>query len=315
VAKVLVTGAGGFVGHYLVPALISAGHEVTASVYAASPVLSKLLPPDRILQGDLTDYSYLEKCLETAQPQVIYHLAALSIVHTEVEANRRSLINNLSLQYNLLEGIRLHCPQVRLLAVCSGNIYGLVKKEEIPIKESNPIRPLNVYSVSKLAQEYLALQYHYAHNLDVVILRPFNHTGPGQSAQFVIPSFAKQFAQIKAGLKEPVIHAGSLTSARDFTDVEDMVQAYLLAAEKCRAGEIYNIGSGRAITLHDLLVLMQELTGQTVKLVEDPTRIRFADVPLLLSDTRKFREATGWKPQITLRQTLTKVLQYWEKQL
>lgn len=314
-AKVLVTGAGGFVGSHLVPALLEYGDEVFAAAYSESPALSPLLPADHLLTGDLTDYAFTKNCLTVSRPDIIYHLAALSVVHTDVDAARLALTNNLALQFNLLEAIMEASPTSRLLAVCSGNVYGLVKQSETPIKETNPLRPLNAYSVSKLSQELLALQYFYAHNLDVVVLRPFNHTGPGQSESFVIPAFARQFALIKKGRQEPIIKLGNLHTSRDFTDVTDMVQAYLLATAKCKSGEIYNIGSGRASTIGEILTFMQEITGLKVELKEDSSLVRGVDVPLLMADSAKFRQATGWNPKIPFKQTLTNVLQYWEEQV
>lgn len=312
--KVLVTGAGGFVGQYLVRALHEQGDEVFAATYSAHPDLTSLLGEAHVLTGDLTDYTFAKQCVASS-PEVIYHLAALSVVHTDHEAAKAALSNNLILQYNLLEAIRRHSSASRLVAVCSGNIYGKVEKSELPIQESTPVRPLNAYSVSKISQEYLALQYYYAHDLDIVILRPFNHTGPGQTDQFVIPAMARQFALIKAGQKEPLIEVGNLETARDFTDVRDMVQAYLLAAAQCQAGQIYNIGSGESSQIGEILAMLRELSGVKVEIKEDPSRVRGVDVPVLVADSRKFREVTGWEPRIPFRQTLKDVLEYWQTQI
>lgn len=312
--KVLVTGAGGFVGLYLVKALLKEGHTVYTSTYSANPELAELLPTEQIIQGDLTDFAYTRACLETSRPEVIYHLAALSVTHTDPAAAKTTLTNNLVLQFNLLEAMRLTTPQAKLIAVCSGGVYGVVNEDELPIGESVTPRPLNAYAVSKLSQEYLALQYHYAYQLEVVILRPFNHTGPGQTDQFVVPALAKQFAQIKAGQKEPVIEVGNLTTARDFTDVQDMVEAYLLAAKHGQSGEIYNLGSGVSHSIGDILNELKILSGIEVVIKEDPTRVRGVDVPNLVADSRKFCELTGWQPTISFSQTLSDVLKYWQQQ-
>jgi len=312
--RILVTGASGFVGQYLIRELVSRGGDIYAACYQPHPTLTKLLGEDHVFPGDLTDHSYVKQLISGIRPDIIYHLAALSIVHHDVPTARRALENNLGLQYNLLEEVRQLAPSARLMAICSGNIYGKVNQDELPIKESTPIRPLNAYSVSKLSQEILALQYFYAHSLDVVILRPFNHTGPGQTDNFVIPAFAKQFAAIKKGQQDPIIKVGNLDTARDFTDVEDMVQAYLVAADNCKSGEIYNIGSGKASKIIDILSMMREISGLTVEIEVEPNRQRGVDVPILMADATKFREATGWQPKIPFKETLAKVLKYWEEQ-
>jgi GDP-4-dehydro-6-deoxy-D-mannose reductase len=311
--RVLVTGAGGFVGHHLIKKLVSTDDQIFAATYTQSDELAALLPEAQILLGDLTDHSYAKSVIAASRPDVVYHLAALSVVHNDVPRARRALENNLGLQYNLLEELRQSAPQARLLAICSGNVYGAVKPEEVPIQESAPVRPLNAYAVSKLSQEILALQYFYAYQLDVVILRPFNHTGPGQIDQFVIPAFAKQFAKIKMGLSEPVIEVGNLDTARDFTDVTDMVEAYQLAAARAVSGEIYNVGSGRATKIGEILDLLQEISGIKVEVKVDSSRVRAADIPVLVADSAKFRAVTGWEPAVPLKQTLTNVLNYWEE--
>jgi len=312
VDKILVTGAGGFVGQHLVQKLVNQNFEVYAASYTKHPELSELLDNDHILVGDLTDYQYAEQLIKTTQPTIIYHLAALSIVHTNVESAKRALENNLALQYNLLEAIKTHSPSTRLIAISSGNIYGRVKESELPIKETTPIRPLNSYAVSKYSQEMLALQYYYAYDMDVVILRPFNHTGPGQTDNFVIPAFAHQFADIKSGKKEPVISVGNLNTARDFTDVSDMVDAYILASTNCQSGQIYNIGAGQASKISEILALMSEISGLKVEIQEDKSRVRGVDVPVLMADSSKFRGITGWEPKISFKTTLKSVLEYWE---
>lgn len=310
--RVLVTGAGGFVGQHLTRALVKRGDEVYAATYSANQSLQDLLPTNQVIIGDLTDHSYVKNLLNTSSPDIIFHLAALAVVHHDTPSARRALENNIGLQYNLLEEIRQSAPDARLVAICSGNVYGKVGEDELPIKETTPIRPLNAYSVSKLSQELLALEYFYAHQLDIVILRPFNHTGPGQTDKFVIPAFARQFAAIKANKQEPVIKVGNLETARDFTDVDDMVRAYLLAAEHARAGEIYNIGSGKASTIGDILSIMSDIAQVEVEIESDPSRVRGVDVPILMADSSKFRELTGWEPETPFKETLKKVLQYWE---
>jgi GDP-4-dehydro-6-deoxy-D-mannose reductase len=308
--KILVTGASGFVGQYLVQA-IENKENIWAAVFGNGDNLKPLLSADHIISGDLTDAHFTERLIQSVQPDTIYHLAALSVVQDSVEKAGSVLSSNLVLQYNLLESVRLHSPSARIVAICSAQEYGLVGESDIPINESTPLRPLNPYAVSKLAQDMLTYQYYLAYGMDVIRLRPFNHTGPGQTTDFVIPALAKQFAEIKAGTKKPVIDIGNIESTRDFTDVRDIVRAYVAAAEQCVAGEVYNIGYGKGITVSEVINLFQEIADVKVDVVTHPERIRHADVPVLLSDSSKFRTATGWHPVVPFRETLESVYNYY----
>lgn len=312
--RILITGAGGFVGTHLIKELQqNQGVEIFAAVYQATSDISSLVRGDHILPGDLTDYAFAEQLIQTTKPDIIYHLAALSVVHNSAEHATSVINSNTTISYNLLEATRLYGPQARFMAICSANVYGLVDPCEIPLSETTPFRPLNPYAVSKIAQEMLALQYYLAHGLDVVILRPFNHTGVGQTTDFVIPAFAKQFVQIEKGAT-PVIEVGNLETTRDFTDVSDMVKAYVLASEKCVSGTAYNIGSGRGYTIREILNIFQKITGKTVEIKENQSLIRKSDVPVLIADASKFRESTGWEPKVSLETTISDILNYWRKQ-
>lgn len=299
--NILITGAGGFVGGYLSTELEKdQENKIISSKYSPST--------------DLTNFAYTSSLVQTARPDIIYNLAAISRVESTVEDTTKIINNNAILTYNLLEAARLHAPRARIITISSGNVYGQVLPGESILKESSPLRPLNAYAVSKLSQEFLTLQYHYAYQLDTVILRPFNHTGPGQSSDFVIPAFARQFAAIIKGEGNPTIKVGNLHTSRDFTDVRDMVKAYRLAAQKCQSGEIYNIGRGVAYTIGDILNLLKDISGVTVNIQTDESKIRSADVPALVADSSKFRSVTKWEPAITFEQTLRDVLQYWKDQ-
>lgn len=312
--KILITGAGGFVGTHLIQALLAKGEtEIFATVYQSSSDISSLLPADHIQEGDLTNFPFAETLVKTIQPDVIYHLAALSVVHNSATHATAIISGNTTISYNLLEATRLHAPRARFMAICSANVYGLVKPGEIPITETQPFRPLNPYAVSKIAQEMLALQFYLTYDLDVVILRPFNHTGVGQTTDFVIPALAQQFIAVERGTQSHIA-VGNLDTSRDFTDVRDMVQAYILAAEKCQAGEAYNIGSGTAYTIQQILDMIQELIGHKVEITLDLNRIRRSDVPVLIADTSKFRSLTAWTPKIPFTKTLQNIIDYWRSQ-
>ncbi len=314
--SILVTGAGGFAGSHLVELLQSHGFQnIFVTTYSSSKFLNQRLSSSFIFQGDLTDYSFTQSVIQQAQPQVIFHLAALSTVYDSVDKAKLMLTTNTVLQYNLLEAIRHHTPQARVLAICSANQYGLVKPEEVPISENQPFRPLNPYAVSKLSQEYLAYQYYLSYKLDVIRLRAFNHTGERQTPNFVIPAFAKQIAEIEAGLKPPVIKVGNLEAIRDFTYVGDMVKAYLLAAEKGNSGAVYNLGSGHGVKIQALLDKLIKLAQVKIEIEPDPDRLRPSDVPILIADNSKFVQLTGWQLTTSLDEMLLKVLNYWRQQI
>lgn len=311
--KILITGAGGFVGNYLVRELKSlGGYEIFATVHKPNPNLSELVGSDHVISGDLTDYSFTQNLITQTSPDVIYHLAALSVVHNSHNQAETVINVNATISYNLLEAFRLYAPKARLIAICSANVYGAVQDRSKPLSESTPLRPLNPYAVSKVTQEMLALQYHLAYGLDIVILRPFNHTGPGQTTDFVIPALAQQFAQIAKGAP-PVIEVGNLSTKRDFTDVRDMVKAYILASEMGKSGEVYNIGSGHGYTVRELIDLLQKVSGITVELKTKAGLVRKSDVAILIANATKFRELTHWEPKISLEATLSDILNYYRK--
>lgn len=314
--KVLVTGAGGFVGGHLVKYLLAEkNYKVSTITYSENQLLNSLLPEKQIFQGDLTNYEFTKNLVEEIQPDLIFHLAALSTVQDSVEKAQKLLTTNTILQYNLLEAIKTHSPDSRLIAICSANQYGLVDEKNIPIDENTSFNPLNPYAVSKISQEYLALQYHHSYDLELVRLRPFNHTGERQTANFVIPAFAKQITQIEKGEKDPVIKVGNLEAVRDFTDVKDMIKAYLLAAKKCKNGQVYNIGSGKGISIQEILDILLAKAKTEIKVEKDPERMRSSDVPRLIADAQKFKNQTGWKPEIPIENTLERILNYWRKNI
>jgi len=311
--KILVTGASGFVGTHLVKELVkNPENQVYGTVYGQGNLLTDLLPSDRIKSLDLTNAEATLALIKDLQPDLIYHLAALSVVHASLEKAGAFLTSNLLLSFNLLDSVRLHAPRCRILAICSANEYGLVDGKDIPIDEDTPLRPLNPYAVSKVAQDLLALQYSLAYDLDIVRLRPFNHTGPGQTTDFLIPALAKQFVEIVRGNKEPKIEVGNTESIRDFSNVSDIVSAYILAAEKCQKGEVYNLGYGAGISVGEIIKLLEQISGVKVEVISHADRVRKADVPVLIADATKFKTLTGWEPKVKLIDTLTSVYNYYQ---
>ena len=249
------------------------------------------------------------------RPQRIFHLAAQSYVPASWTAPSETLENNIISQTNLFEAMRSLDLDARIQVAGSSEEYGLVHPDEVPIKESNPLRPLSPYAVSKVAQDLLAYQYFRSYGLEVVRTRGFNHTGPRRGEVFVTSNFAKQIASIEAGLREPIIQVGNLSAQRDFTDVRDTVRAYWLALEKGKSGEVYNLASGKAVTIRELLDMLLALSEVEVEVTVDPDRLRPSDVEILLGDYSKFHADTGWEPRIPLSQTVEDLLNYWRQRL
>jgi GDP-4-dehydro-6-deoxy-D-mannose reductase len=200
------------------------------------------------------------------------------------------------------------------LVVGSNEEYGHPEEGELPFTEETPLRPVSPYAVSKVTQDLMGLQFHLAYGIDVVRLRPFNHTGPGQSPRFVAPAFASQAARIEAGLQEPVVKVGNLSAARDFSDVRDIVRAYHLAATRGEPGEVYNLASGQVHQISELLETLLSFTDADIRVEVDPARYHPVDVPVVYGSAEKFHKQTGWQPDISFEQTLRDTLDYWRSQ-
>jgi GDP-4-dehydro-6-deoxy-D-mannose reductase len=249
--------------------------------------------------------------LERIRPDWIFHLAAQSFVPTSWIAPTESLTTNVLGQVNIFEAVRRIGLECRIQLACSSEEYGMVYPDELPIKETNPLRPLSPYAVSKVAQDMLGYQYWMSWKVDSVRTRGFNHEGPRRGPVFVASDFAKQIADIEKGRKPAVLYVGNLNAKRDFTDVRDTVRAYWLALEKCEPGEVYNICSGRAWAVEETLGLLLGMTKSKIEVKQDPARLRPSDVPVLLGDNSKFVQATGWRPVIPFERTLRDMLDYW----
>ncbi len=312
--RVLVTGVTGFAGSHLVDyLLIRKDCEIFGIQRWRSRTENIEHFADRItiLECDLRDASSTRDTLDQVRPDWIFHLAAQSFVPTSWIAPTESLTTNILGQVNIFEAIRRLGLKCRIQLACSSEEYGMVRPDEVPIQETNPLRPLSPYAVSKVAQDLLGYQYWMSWKVDCVRTRGFNHEGPRRGPVFVASDFAKQIADIEKGSKPPVLRVGNLDSQRDFTDVRDMVHAYWLALEKCEPGEVYNICSGVAWSIRKVLDHLLSLTAAKIEVKQDPARLRPSDVPVLLGDNSKFVKATGWQPTIPFEQTLRDMLEYW----
>lgn len=312
-ARALVTGAGGFVGRHLLSYLLQeTDWEIHGNAHS-SPAWAATLPAVRWVTCDLTRKGEPDSIIEQVRPDYVFHLAAQSNVQVAFKDPEATLINNVVSQLHLLDALRKFVPEARILVICSSEQYGLVRPEDIPIDEDTPFRPNNPYAVSKIAQDALATQYFLSYGQKTIRVRPFNHVGPGQTEHFVTAAFARQVALIEAGLQEPVILVGNLEAERDFTDVRDMVRAYLLAVTRGESGEVYNIGSGRGYKMQWVLDTLLSMSSVKVEVRQDPAHMRPADIPILVCDPTCFHRQTGWKPEIPFEQTLRDILDYWRK--
>ncbi|MDI6873245.1 GDP-mannose 4,6-dehydratase [Candidatus Solincola sp.] len=316
--RILITGITGFVGSHLAEYALSRGDvEVFGTVRWRSRMenIEGIVDQVNLVDCDLRDAAAVRKTLEEVKPEYIFHLAAQSFVPTSWKAPAETLITNIISELNLLEAMRDLELDARIQVAGSSEEYGLVFEDETPITEENPLRPLSPYAVSKVAQDMLAYQYHRSYGLYTVRTRAFNHEGPRRGHVFVTSNFARQIAEIEKGKKEPVIEVGNLNARRDFTDVRDMVKAYWLALEKGEPGEVYNIGSGRAVTIREMLDILLSFTDREIEVRPVPERMRPSDVELLVCDCSKFRKLTGWKPEIPLEKTLEDTLNYWRERV
>ncbi len=316
--KVLITGVTGFVGSHMVEFLMN---MPDVEIYGIRRWRSRLENIEHVIdhikteECDIRDASSVKKIIEKIRPDKIFHLAAQSFVPTSWHAPAETITTNILGNLNIFEIVRELNINPFIQIAGSSEEYGMVYENEVPIKETNPLRPLSPYAVSKVGQDMLSYQYHMSYGLNVVRTRGFNHTGPRRGDVFVSSSFAKQIATIEKRKTEPIIKVGNLEAIRDFTDVRDMVKAYWLASEKCKAGEVYNICTGKGYRVQDVLDILLSYSTEKISVQQDPARMRPSDVPILIGDCSKFHSATGWKPEIPFEQTLLDILNYWRSRL
>ena len=304
--RALITGVGGFVGRHLLRHLQEQGDHV-CGLGRAGDISG--LDPSRMKTTDLNDRAGVERAIREVRPEAIYHLAAQSSPAESLADPWGTICNNLLGQLNLLEAVLSTGERPRVLVIGSSDEYGT--PEEVPTHENVPLKPRTPYAVSKVGQDMMGYQYFAQHGLPVIRVRPFNHTGPGHDARFVIPSFARQLAEIELGLREPVLRVGNLDVARDFTDVRDMVQAYRLALSEGVPGEVYNLGRGRSVPIAEMVGELIGLCRVRVETRVDPALLRPSDIPRQEADTRKFTALTGWQPSIPWHTTLRDTFEYW----
>ncbi|HXQ22334.1 MAG TPA: GDP-mannose 4,6-dehydratase [Candidatus Acidoferrales bacterium] len=315
--RFLITGITGFAGRHLTARVLADGHDVFGMLHrpGSDDAAGRLgLPSERLFVAALHDKARLAEVVRQVRPDGVFHLAAFTNPSASFVDPGQAYRSNLLGSLNIFAAVRAGAAACRLVWVGSSDAYGQVYAHELPVTESNPFRPLSPYAVSKAAADLAGYQWSRAQGLDVVRLRPFNHTGPGQAADFVCSDFARQVVAVERGEQAPRIAVGNLDVARDFSDVRDVVSAYVLAWERGHAGEAYNVCSGTARTPGEILAQLLRLSGIRAELDVQRTRLRPVDVPTLVGSAAALRAATDWSPQFTWEQTLRDLLDDWRRQ-
>jgi len=316
--KILITGVSGFVGGHLVHQLNS--HNDNFEIHGISrskpewnfiPGVQLLLDKHNFHRADLNDIPKIKALIEKIQPDCILHLAAQSSVAESWKTPVNSFMNNTNIFLNIIDTVRLNDTGTRVLSVGSSEQYGIIAEKDLPISEDKAQHPENPYAVARVAQEHLAKIYARGYDLDICCTRSFNHCGPGQTDRFVVSSIVKQFVKIAHKMQEPVIHLGNASIVRDFVDVHDVVEAYLLLLLKGKQGEVYNICSGEGRSILEIVKMLSMLFNQPVTLLQKESEIRPSESPRIIGSYRKIQEEFGWRPLIPFEQSLRSVYEYW----
>lgn len=310
--RALITGAAGFVGRHLTALLAQNGDSELFGI-ESRPGTS--IPHLRMVTCDLRDDLLTRSVIRDYHPDYIFHLAAQANVPIAVASPSGTLINNAVAQINVLEACRAASLDPVILVVSSAEVYGAAAPEDLPLTEQQPFRPANPYAVSKVTQDMLGLQYYLSYGMRIIRVRPFNHIGPGQSDHFVVSSFARQIAEIEAGLADPVVRVGNLAAQRDFLDVRDVVRSYELVAQPEFAGDVFNVASGIPRSIRSILDQLVALSTAGITVQEDPARLRPSDVPVLIGDASKLTSRTGWQPRVAIEQSLADTLDFWRERV
>ena len=321
--KVLITGITGFVGSHMADYLLKNVPDVEIFGMrrwrSRFENVSHLYQLDNVtfLEGDLSDRSSISKILYEVKPDVVYHFAAQSFPESSFKTPVSTLNTNVIGTTNLLEELRLAQERIMLspviISVSSSEVYGNPEPDEVPIKETNPIRAANPYSISKVGHDLMSQYYYEAFDLKMIITRMFSHEGSRRGKIFALSSFAYQVVQNEKGLGDYNIRHGNLNSVRTYNHIDDAVHAYWLAVDKCDYGEVYNIGGDYTCTVGDALdmLISKSTVKDKLKKVLDPDRVRPTDITLQIPDSTKFREKTGWKPTKGLEEICDDLLDYW----
>ena len=315
--KALITGIGGFVGCHLARHLIYEGHELSGI-----DVPDIKLPDDikthekfKLYEGDLRDDKLINDTINECKPDAIFHLAAQSSVKISFENPQETFSVNLFATLNLLEAVSKLEYEIKTLVISSSEVYGQLDPKECPVEEDHPLKPVNPYAVSKAAVDLMCYQYYKAYKSPIYIARAFSHSGPGQKTVGVLSDWAFQIAKIDLGLTPPVLKVGNLNVQRDYTDVRDVVRAYLDIINKGKPGTPYNVCTGKGYKLSDLLEKYLSMAKKEIEVKKDQSRMRPVDIPILTGSNKRINKDTGWKPEIEMEKTLSDSLNYWHDHL
>lgn len=309
--KALITGIAGFAGSHLTEYLLSENIAVTGFYRPGYPIenIEHIKDQIHLIACDLLDKEEVEKAVKLANPDYVFHLAAFSSPAASFDNPQATLENNIFGQLNLLEALKAVDSKAKILIVGSADEYGSVSPKNLPITEETPLAPISPYAVSKVVQDLLGLQFYLHHYLSIVRVRPFNHIGPRQSPNFVVSAFASQIVALEErGGGEMLV--GNLENLREFTDVRNMVVAYLLALQKCKPGDVYNIGTGTPVKIATILKILLSLAKVKIAIKVDQSRMPPVDIKKIYGDASKFKKQTGWKSTIPLAKTLSDTIEY-----
>lgn len=310
--KVIIIGAAGFVGGYLIDHLKD---DMNWEIYVTKLSMEKIERKDiEVYNLDILNKEEIIKIFEKIKPDYIFNLAAQSSVSLSWKNPLLTIDINIKGAINILDAVReIDKYDPRTMLIGSSEEYGYIKENEIPVKEENNSRPGNIYAVTKVCQNMIGKIYSDAYGMDIVNVRAFNHIGPKQTPLFVVSDFCKQVAEIEKGLREPIIYTGNLEAKRDFTDVRDIVRAYSALALNGKKGETYNVGSGKAISIKEILDIILKNSTKNIEIRRDEKRYRPIDISIIEADIEKLRKVIDWKPEILLEESIKEILGYWRK--
>lgn len=313
--KALIIGGAGFVGTYLAEHLqndCNCSVSITKLPHESVHTSSEISTYDL----DILDKDAVIQLLSNLRPDYIFHLAAQSSVSLSWKNPKLTVDINITGSIHILDSIRtIENYHPRILLIGSGEEYGHIKATDSPITETTALHPGNIYAVTKSCQNMIGKIYTDAYQMNIVMVRAFNHIGPKQLPTFVVSDFCKQVAEIEKGIREPIIYVGNLTAKRDFTDVRDVVRAYSLLIQFGISGETYNVGSGHAISIESILNTILSFSNITIHSEIAPEKLRPVDIPIIEADISKLKSITNWKPMFSLNQTLLDTLTYWRSVL
>ena len=305
--RALITGAEGFVGRTLHRYLRRQGWEVLGAANRGQEAAG-------LIPCDITRPDDVEGLFERARNIThVFHLAAVTFIPESQRDPTHAMIVNVQGTIHLLQALEANAPHACFVYIGSSDVYG--PPERLPIDETHPLNPVNPYAISKAAADHFCAFFQRSTDIDVIRMRPFNHSGPGQPSDFVLSSFARQVARIEAGMDPPVLRVGNLSAARDFCHVDDVVRAYELAALEGTPGEAYNVCSGEAHRIQEAIDILRSKAAVPIDIEVDPDRLRPVDVPQSYGSYAKLAQATGWRPEISFETLVKDLLTYWRQQL